>query len=132
MDSESRSPCKLSDRMSIPSIVIEESLSPSISTSRKRVNNNDDFPDPVLPTMPSVVPAGTLAVTFFSTRDDDGLYRIDTFLNSMEPFQGHPDFISSLPGGVGSTGKWDAFSEYNIFSAFVPSYSFGIPEGFSL
>ena len=46
MDSESRRPCRLSDRMSIPSIVIEESLSPSISTSRKRVNNNDDFPDP--------------------------------------------------------------------------------------
>jgi len=88
--------------------------------------------EPVLPTMPSVVPAGTDAVTFFKTRGADGLYRIDTFLNSMEPFQGHPDFISSLPGGVGSIGNWDAFSEYNIFSASVPSYSFGIPEDFSL
>jgi hypothetical protein len=81
--------------------------------------------------MPSVVPAGTLAVTFFKTRGADGLYRIETFLNSMEPFQGHPDFISSLPGDVGSA-ECDAFSEYNISSASLPSYSFGIPKGFSL
>ena len=77
IESDSRSPWRLRDLISTPSIVMLPT--PSTSTRRNKVRSRDDLPLPVLPTTPRVVPAGISTETLRRTRGDDGVYLMDTF-----------------------------------------------------
>lgn len=48
----------------------------------------EDFPAPVLPTMPTFSPGKILKETFFRTKGNPYLYLIETFLNSRLAFSG--------------------------------------------
>mmetsp|Transcript_57533 Transcript_57533/g.159202 ORF Transcript_57533/g.159202 Transcript_57533/m.159202 type:complete len:208 (-) Transcript_57533:47-670(-) len=104
IDKLSRRVSMETDRMSMPSI---STLPPfSISTIRNSVKSNELFPEPVLPTTPKVLPGGTRMVTSFNTSGEEGLYRMDTFLNRTPPFHGQPSALRapSLSGATFNFG----------------------------
>mmetsp|Transcript_18428 Transcript_18428/g.27309 ORF Transcript_18428/g.27309 Transcript_18428/m.27309 type:complete len:207 (+) Transcript_18428:1602-2222(+) len=93
----------------------------STSASRNRVNNKLDFPLPVRPTTPRVVPGGTSISTFSSTNGDSSLYLMETLWNSTLPLQGHPDATKA----VSDDGELERrhCSEYNDCKA-SPAFCF--------
>mmetsp|Transcript_635 Transcript_635/g.1157 ORF Transcript_635/g.1157 Transcript_635/m.1157 type:complete len:277 (-) Transcript_635:415-1245(-) len=120
IDKLSLNVCSPTDRISTPSIVMLPP--PSISASRNKVSSKLLLPDPVLPTTPKVVPGGIVIVTCFKTKGEIGLYRMDTFLNWMPPFHGHPD----LTKGSSLRGPADTLTFASSFSRASPTFSFSL------
>mmetsp|Transcript_28805 Transcript_28805/g.65907 ORF Transcript_28805/g.65907 Transcript_28805/m.65907 type:complete len:239 (-) Transcript_28805:1428-2144(-) len=89
-----RSVDKLTERMSIPSISILPSFElvllgeESSSSTRSNVSSRLDFPLPVRPTTPRVVPGLTSKFKFFRTCGEDSPYRTETLRNLIPPLQG--------------------------------------------
>mmetsp|Transcript_30846 Transcript_30846/g.71074 ORF Transcript_30846/g.71074 Transcript_30846/m.71074 type:complete len:238 (+) Transcript_30846:636-1349(+) len=125
IDRDSRRVWSETDRISIPSIKMVPPF--SISTKRKRVNNSDDLPEPVRPTTPRVDPGGTLILTFLRASGDTGLYLMDTSLNSMFPFHGHP-LATSAPSSKGDKVIFKADDSGYMETSASPGFanSFGI------
>mmetsp|Transcript_45214 Transcript_45214/g.50681 ORF Transcript_45214/g.50681 Transcript_45214/m.50681 type:complete len:319 (+) Transcript_45214:4172-5128(+) len=119
------------ERISTPSILTLPAN--SISTIRKRVKRRLLFPDPVRPTTPKVLPGGTDNVTRFKTNGDEGLYFIDTFLNSTPPFHGQPsrsNALSVIGDGLrfNSEGKLTFSASPALFISLGIAYLFSIPS----
>mmetsp|Transcript_33416 Transcript_33416/g.80893 ORF Transcript_33416/g.80893 Transcript_33416/m.80893 type:complete len:248 (+) Transcript_33416:214-957(+) len=74
-------------RVSWPSISMHPSAS---STIRSNPTIKVDFPAPVRPTTPTLLPAGILISSPFNTNGRPGLYRSLAPLISMAPLEGHP------------------------------------------
>ena len=75
--------CRASVEISMLSIKIV----PVGSESRKRAVINDDFPAPVLPTIPILSKALVLKLIFFKIFFEFSLYLSDTLLNSTIPVE---------------------------------------------
>lgn len=76
----------LTELMSTPSNSIWPWFS---STIRNRARNNEDFPEPVRPTMPTLSPGNTSKLTPSRALGKPGRYANTAPTNSTLPFSGH-------------------------------------------